>query len=139
MEGQCITGCTRNSDCLGDEQCDFLVQQCEPRTCENTDSDCSTGEFCRSAQEICIVDSFDHCATCSVEERDADRYMYLQGSSLESFCTSYHEGYFRLKVCSSQDKCPAGFGCISDPFGIGDSEFGFCVGDCAGLGSSALE
>ena len=139
IEGECVIGCLRNSDCLGDEQCDFLTQQCEPRTCENTDLDCPTGDFCRSSQNACVEDSFDHCAICTSSDRDIDRSTYFEGGNLNSYCTEFHEGFFRLKVCSSQQNCPSGFGCVLDPFSAGDSDFGFCVGDCAGLGSSALE
>ena len=97
IEGECVVGCLRNSDCLGDEQCDFLTQQCEPRTCENTDLDCPTGAFCRSSQNACIEDSFDHCATCTSMDRDIDRSTYLQGGNLNSIVQRFHEGFFDSK------------------------------------------
>ena len=139
LEGMCVPGCMRNSDCLGDEQCDFLTQQCEPRECETTDLDCGTGDFCRNSQAECIEDSFEHCTSCSAVERDSDHISYSFGDPLNSFCTEFPEGFFRLKVCSSQNQCPSGFICDIDPFGHGDNDFGYCVGDCSGLGSSELQ
>ncbi len=101
LAGECLPGCTEETDCYPGWTCDTTAQTCIEEGCTDTQNDCGFKEFCNLANGDCYDAGGQYCSFC---DEDAE-------CGEGNYCINHYCGV----DCASGQECPAGFECY--PFG----------------------
>jgi len=120
--GVCVSGCQLDRDCLPDEFCDEGA--CALAGCQDTNLDCSIGQFCNGITGTCFDAGGYYCQSCTGSGDN-------ECGGPQNYCVTIGgAGPYCGVDCSQGQACPRGFDCLPISDGAGNIIARNCITPC---------